>query len=324
MKQARATPRIVALSILLYRALLRVGPRDYRLEYEVQTLQVLRQCCLDAYRQSGRSGVLLLWLPLFKDAALGMLAEQLSTERVKAMLPTLRRSMLIIFGAFLLFALAFVAFQQIVDPRAPFTQAAQSHFDLYLAFSAIVYGGELAFLAIVVGGVIVLGAAVKLALAQHRRDVLIRFGLAALLVLLFVGVTLVLQSAGLITGNQNGLFQLAYLSAFLAVLVAASALLAQGILRTEFSPALLRFALIPMLITTLAMGVSFLGIIVWTLRLWADAPALATRYGLGPDLAGGPGGSFGVAVVLVIMVLTTAMAGIALGRGIRGRWVTPA
>jgi hypothetical protein len=265
-----------------------------------------------------------LWLPLLKDAVFGMLAEQFSAERIEAMLPTLRRSMLIIFGAFLLFALAYVAFQQIVDPREPFTQAMQSHLDLHLAFLAVVYGAELAFLAIVVGGVVIVGTAVRLALVQRQHAVLFRFGAAATLGLLFVALTLGFQWAGLIYGNRNGLFQFSYLSAFLAVLVIGSILLTQGILRTEFSPALLRFALIPMLVTTLAMGVSFLGIIVWTLRLWVDAPDLASRYGLGPGLAGGLGGSFGVAIVLVIMALTTIVAALALGRSIRGLRMKPA
>ncbi|HEY7419426.1 MAG TPA: hypothetical protein VH593_29865, partial [Ktedonobacteraceae bacterium] len=69
-------PWIVRLSARIYRGLLRgTGPSNYFHEYGHLTLQLFRECCLDAYRERGPLGVLSLWLPSFSDAIAQMVLE---------------------------------------------------------------------------------------------------------------------------------------------------------------------------------------------------------------------------------------------------------
>lgn len=237
----------------------------------------------------------------------------LQPERIYSMAHKLRVSAIAVFCAFLLFALAFVALQQIVDPRDLFNAVASNHADLQVSFSTITISGEIAFLAVVMGGLIVFLTAVGKALSARRRDVLARFGGAIVLVALFVAASLIFS--GFLYGNAA--FSGIYILIFLAVLIAATVLIVQGILRTEFSMKLMRYMTIPMAITGLAMGVSCVAALVWLLRLWSDAPQFATSQSMGPGLMGGAGGSTGFAVIIVVMALTAALAIAALVRGLR-------
>ena len=133
---------------------------------------------------------------------------------------------------------------------------------------------------------------------------LARFGSAVLLVMLVVTASIIFQ--GFLYGNAG--FSGIYILIFLAVLIAATVLIVQGILRTEFSVKLLRYMIIPMAITGLAMGVSCIAALIWLLRLWADAPQFATSQSMGPGLAGGLGGSTGYIIIVVVMALTAVLA----------------
>ena len=46
-------PKIVSLSIVLYRWLLKLGPASFRHDYEVPAVQDFRQYCRDAYQRQG-------------------------------------------------------------------------------------------------------------------------------------------------------------------------------------------------------------------------------------------------------------------------------
>lgn len=59
--------RLLTVSSWLYRLLLRLYPRDFRRRFAVEMAQVFRGVCDATYRQSGRGGVLRLWLPAFFD-----------------------------------------------------------------------------------------------------------------------------------------------------------------------------------------------------------------------------------------------------------------
>lgn len=225
----------------------------------------------------------------------------------------LRVSAIAVFCAFMFFSLAFIGLEQIVDPRALFIEAASSHTDLQISFSTIVVSAEIAFLAVAIGGLVILLTAIVKAITAKRRDVLARFGSAILLVILFAAASIIFQ--GFLYGNAS--FSGIYILVFLAVLIAATILIVQGILRTEFSVKLLRFMIIPMAITGLAMGVSCIAALTWLLRLWADDPQFAASQGMGPGLAGGLGGSTGFAIIVAVMALTAILAIAALVRGLR-------
>lgn len=285
------------------RLLIGLYPRAWRERYQEEMEEVLKQHTLR-------------FVTLF-DILIGALDvhmhADLQPERMYSMAHKLRVSAIAVFCAFLLFALAFIAQQQIVDPRPLFNAVASSHADLQISFSTIVVSAEIAFLAVVVGGLVILLTAIAKAITAKRRDVLARFGSAVLLVILFVVASIIFQ--GFLNGNAG--FSGIYILIFLAVLIAATCLIAQGVLRTEFSVRLLRLMIIPMAITGLAMGVSCVAALTWLLRLWADAPQFAASQAMGPGLAGGLGGSTGFAINVVVMALTTVLAIAALVRGLR-------
>ncbi len=283
--------------------LIRLYPRAWRERYQEEMEEVLKQ-------HSVR------FVTLF-DVLVGAvdvhMHANLKPERIYSMAHKLRVSAIAVFCAFLVFALAFIALQQIVDPRDLFNAVANNHSDLQVSFSAITISGEIAFLAVVVGGLIVFLTAIGKAVSAKRRDVLARFGAALGLVVLFVAASIIFQ--GFLYGNAA--FSGIYILIFLAVLIAATVLIVQGILRTEFSVQLLRYMTIPMAIAGLAMGVCCIAALIWLLRLWADAPQFATSQEMGPGLTGGLGGSTGFAIIIVVMALTTVWAIAALVRGIR-------
>ena len=291
--------------------LTRLYPRGWRERYQDEMAEVLAQHTISV-------GTLF-------DIVVGALDAHVHAdvrpEGIYSMAHKLRASAIAVFCAFLLFVLAYVAMQQIVDPRPAFNAVANAHPDLQFAFTVAIYSAPVALLAVVAGGVLMLIAALRDAIAGHRRDVLLRFGGAILLPIIFVAGSLIFQ--GFLYGNAS--FSLFYILIFLAFLIAATVLLAQGILRTEFSARLLRLMLIPMAITALAMAVNCVAALVWLLRLWADAPQFATSQGMGPGLSGGNfGGSTGFLIVIVVMALTAILAIAALARNLRTSTSTPA
>ncbi len=77
---------------------------------------------------------------------------------------------------------------------------------------------------------------------------------------------------------------------------------------------------IPMALAALAMSVSLVATIAWTVMLWVDAPQFAASQGLGlAGLRGNLGGSEGVVIVVAMMALAASVAVVALGRGLRAR-----
>lgn len=82
MRTQPSPPWIVRLSVRIYCGLLRgTGPSNYFHEYGDLTLQLFRECCLDAYRERGPLGVLRLWLPSFSDAIAQMVLEFLCQQQ---------------------------------------------------------------------------------------------------------------------------------------------------------------------------------------------------------------------------------------------------
>lgn len=66
MLKTTSDPALIALSTAAYRLLLAFYPARFRREYGPHMMQVFRDCCLNAYRQSGLTGMLSLWaLTLF-------------------------------------------------------------------------------------------------------------------------------------------------------------------------------------------------------------------------------------------------------------------
>ncbi|HLZ61410.1 MAG TPA: hypothetical protein VKR06_31060 [Ktedonosporobacter sp.] len=312
-------PKIVAISLRIYQCLLSLGPAEFRRDYSFLITQVFRQNCLDAYQQRGVYGVLSLWLPLFSEVITGMLEEHstalLSSKltlyrRMILMLRTRRRSMVVIFCAFVLFGLPWVFFQSLIDPLSQWNPIAQAHPEIDAIFSIVRIAGEVAFLMMIICGVPIVLSAIKHALIDRRRDVLVLIGLATLMGFIFaieVAVLLINPQGWSSFDHNGGIFAVTGMIALLVITVALSVAVA----RSTPSARVLRFALMPATLETLAMAVALIAAIVEDILLPQVAPQIFS--GIQP-----------INIATVTMALATVLATIALWSGMRARTLTTA
>lgn len=331
------TPKIISLSIALYRWLLNMAPAGFRREYAESTLQVFRQCCRDAYQQKGAFGVICRWPALFSEAIMGLLAEYLfpyGRGGRGPMQQTVRRSMITTFCAFVLFGVGYVAIGRVADPVEPFNAVARLHPLIGIAFKIFTYGGVLAFLVMVLGGLPILFTAVKRAMPAGLRGILrlfvirpkpaLKLLLAALLIAVcFQGFLLATEAIFGPAQQRPGVFVasqpliiiipgiaaiLGVVTLFVFVILTITTSLSQAVLRSEFSEAMLRFALLPVAITTLIMACTTLATAFWIASLWLAAPQFA---------ASGAGLGYGQTAWVIAVVLAMAFGTTLSATGLR-------
>jgi hypothetical protein len=334
-------PKIVALSLLLYRWLLSLGPASFRRDYSTPALHDFRQCCLAAYQKQGSLGVVRLWPELLGETVSGLLAEYWTElfGRKRPMLPTIQRSMVATFGAFVLFLFAYVAFGRTVDPIAPFDAVSRIHPEVALTYTLVAYGGEIALLALVLGGLPILFIAVKQAIPDGARSVIKLFLIKPKQALFLLGAALVVTvcslgfllatqyifgstpctaTNGCIAGQPLLLFVLdlamiiGSITLGIFVLLAISASLSLVVLRSEFGTGILRFALVPIGIIALAMATTTVAASIWTIRLWVDAPQFAAS---GSGL--GDGQTVWIIAFITAMAVSTVVTTGAFTSGLR-------
>lgn len=329
----RPLPKIIALSVLLYRCLLRLGPGAFRRDYTVPALQDFRQCCCDAYQQQGSFGVLRLWPGLLGETVTGLLIEYWTKffGRGHSMLPVVRRSMVVVFWAFVLFLFAFTALARIADPVAPFNAIGRLHPEIAITYALFAHSGIIALLAVFLGGLPILFISVKQAFAGGPIEVLKLFMIKPKQALLLLGVALIIticfvayllgteyifgspttpclaaqhclgqQAPGVIVLNLSAIIGGITLGVFVVLMLSAS--LSLAVLRSEFGKGMLRFALAPIGILALTMVTATLASAIWTSRLWVDAPQFAAS-GLGL----GNGQTAWMIVIIVAMAVSTVV-----------------
>lgn len=289
--------------------LLAFWSKEFCREYAPSILQSFRQCCQDAYHQQGVWGVLRLWLPLFGDVVGGMLAEHLSTlqhplvrdERIVHMLRTQRRSIIMIFLAFVLFGFPWLLFQGVIDPLSQWKPIAQAHPEVDLLYRVARTAGEMAFLMLLFTLLPMLFVAIKQALASLRRDILTLLGLSAIMTLVFTAATLLV-----ITGywtksfDPNGGIYAVFGLLFVGTVTLTLSL---AVVRSELSERVLRLALWPAAIMIAAMLVVLFAVSIEGVLLTTYAPHIF-------------GGDIGMEVVGdVVMAATIIWATFGLWRG---------
>jgi Clp amino terminal domain, pathogenicity island component len=86
-------PLILRLSNRLYRLLLFVYPKAFRLEYGEPMLQVFRDCCVSTYSEAGYRGLACQWWHTVADLIATCLREHLSRDRSGLPLPMTPRAL---------------------------------------------------------------------------------------------------------------------------------------------------------------------------------------------------------------------------------------
>lgn len=248
---------------------------------------------------------------------------------------TMRRSIVTTFCAFMLYLVGYTAIGRITDPRPPFDAVARLYPAIGISFSIFSYTGSLALLVIVLGGLPILFVAVKRALPGGLRSILRLFiirpkqALKLLGAALFISVCslgFLLVTEAIFSPAQQcvpgvcvaSLPLIVLILGYAAILCAVTLIvfvilaiitsLSQAVLRSEFSRAMLRFALFPITLTTLIMGCATITAAFWIVSLWIVAPQFAAS---SAGLGGGP------TAWVIAIVLSMACATILSATGLR-------
>jgi hypothetical protein len=196
------------------------------------------------------------------------------------MLHTRRRSMIVVFLAFVLFGLPWLGFMRMDDPLSVWNPAVRLHPEINIVYRVLQYSGEIAFLMLLALGLPILFSAIRYAFATRRRDVLTLLGIAAGLTLGFIVLSALILSGAWSWWKNIDPVGLIYVPLFLVVLLVVAASLALAVARSEPAELVLRFALVPATVVTVAMGVGLLATLVLAWLLSSEAPDIFGWSGL--------------------------------------------
>jgi hypothetical protein len=293
------------------RRLVGLYPRAWRERYEEEFLAVVEQ-------GSASLGDLL-------DVALGVLDAwlwpQVTSEGRTIVSERMRSSVLGVLWAWVGLVVAGVGFQKMAEYE-DFVEAARENPLVGLSFDAIVGGAVVTLAAVVAGGAPVALAALRGAIAQGRRDVVLLLCVPPLSLAGFVGYVLLVgrviyPSLGDLSVHDalNVELFLSLGGAFLVAAVASAGAVTAAVGRAEVGGRPLRFALYAAVVAALAMAVVLVGTVVWGLALLVSAPSLF----LGDEgLLATPTAATWLAVV-ALMAASAGAAAFAVVRGLRAR-----
>jgi hypothetical protein len=295
--------------------LLRLYPRTWRERYEEEVLAMLEQrslCFMDGVN-------------LFFGALDAWLHPQLGTasmphyERIFRLLVTLRRSLLTLFCAYIGFVLAGGGFQKMTEYN-DFQEAARTYSIVGLSFHLVVIGAFVALAAVLAGGLPIAVAVVRSALARRRYGPLFGLSVPILAFAVFLLITLFLETIdhpGTQPFWRHFLHQGIFLGVLITAAVTSTGAVCFAVARSEIPGKILRFAVLPSLLATMAMVLVLAATIVWGFGLRANVPQL---------FAGNDGivrtSTTGTWLGIVIaMAVATILAMVSLRRGLSARSV---
>jgi hypothetical protein len=237
------------------------------------------------------------------------------------MLSLLRRSLLVIFCASIVFILAGGGLQKMTEDAA-FHQAAQNYSSVGVSFEFVLIGAAGLLLAIVTGGLPILSSIIQSALRHRRYSTLLLLAVPVVAFAVFLGTTLLLEASTSPSGffapeGQALLHRGIFLGVLLIGAIASVWAVCFAVVRSEIPAEILRFTLLPAILGIIAMVLITAATLVWGLSLRASVP----------ELFNGNSGMFRSSTSLswirlvIAMVLTTVVAAISLKRGFSARSV---
>lgn len=216
----------------------------------------------------------------------------------------LRKSLITIFVASVVFGLPWLFFARLKDPLSWWLPIVQAHPAVGLAYDVIQVAGLLAFLMLLLGGIPIVLSTLKQALLARRHDVLGLLSISVAMALIFTVVCILVLSGHWGFDPNGGIFGVIAL----VTLVSITITLARAVMIGELSARILRLALLPLAIVAAAMAIGLVATFIEAALLFAFIPG---------TFSGG-----GVVIWLAadgMMVVATGVALLALRRGIRAR-----
>ena len=290
--------------------IVRLYPRAWRERYEEEFVAMLEQ---------GPVTIKDLFDVVF-GAVDAWLRPQVVYEGRLVMVSRMRGSVLAVLWAWVGLVVAGVGFRKMTE-YDDFVRAARDSALVGVTFDTVVVGAVVALAAVAVGGAPVAFAALRKALAERRKDVLLLcmpliFGAG------FVGYILVLMKViypalgrVAVHGTVNVALFLSLVGAFSLAALASAWAVTAAVRRVEVGGRTLRFALYPAAVAAAGMAVVLVGTTVWGVTLRATAPTLFS----GDDgILATPTYVTWLAIVAV-MAVSTAVAVVASICGLRAR-----
>jgi hypothetical protein len=276
------TPRLITITMWFYRCLLIFHPPAFRRDYGEAILQVFRQTCIDAYQIKGMIGVIQLWLPALSDLVGGSLAEYATLLHHIMKGPTsmlqYRRSASMIFAAYIAFVIAGIGFAKMAEDIMKSSLPA-TYPILAGAYYAVMIGAILSLLAVLAGGIPIALAALRFAFANRRADILARFAVPPIALAVIAGYTGLIMNLN-VGGNTAATIHTpqrivgvgSVVAVFIIGAIASTIAVLDAIKRSEIDERLFRFTVLPEILTVIAMLITMLAHVFWSIGLWQDAP----------------------------------------------------
>ncbi|MEO7002244.1 MAG: hypothetical protein ABI068_10475 [Ktedonobacterales bacterium] len=308
--QAQAAPQ------RLHTWLLRLYPSVWRDRYGEEFLALLADRGISAFS-------FLDMLDVFYGALDARLAPQLADTRGFPMLNRLRKTLIVVFCAYILYVLSGTGFYGLLDDNS---LAKSSLANLQNAVYVVQAGAGISLLAILIGGLPIGFAALRSAWSSGRRSVLALLGTPILAFLVVIGSFLALvaieksQGTSVFDAKPGQVFtpNVAVVAAYFTAVaiwhlaaIVSTAAMATAIARSPISERLYRFARIPALVAALAMLLTLGGVVAWGIIANGQASAQFQH-----DL-----GFYGLTtmtswiIVTVTMTIAVLVALVALARG---------
>jgi hypothetical protein len=287
------------------RRTLRLYPRAWRERYGDEVALVLAR-----HRVT-------LWtvFDMLLGAADAHLHPELLPGRLTSMAHRIRTSEIAIFCAWVLFVVAWLPLRFVRDPLPIWQAAVAAHPELSIALSILDVAGIVATLAILAGGLPILAAAVGQSIRARNWRLLLLFAvpIAAAAALVGYGI-LAIPGSGARQSSAPGapltplavVLQLGLVVLLLVAVGGSTAAVAAAITRSEMGERILRFALLPAGIATLAITLGLLAGVTLSALVFTEAPQVGTW----PPLQVGDA---------LLMLLAAVLAGFALRRGLAAR-----
>lgn len=250
--------------------LLCLYPRAWRNRYEEEFLELLEARPLTFFDQAD-----LLWGAI--DAYLHphlSTSEMAPQEKARYLSCTLRGSLLAGFGSYMIFGLAGFSFQKMTEDRA-FMDAASASSLVGASFQFMVISGIISLLALLAGGLPIICATIRDAwIGKHYG----RLGLLAVpfcALALFWGIVeaLINIPALRLPTLADGII---FFGGLLLITILSTAAVCLAVKRSAVPGKVLRFAVLPACILTVAMVFALLAMLLWGLGIQSNAPALLT------------------------------------------------
>jgi hypothetical protein len=288
--------------------LLRLYPPSWRKRYGEEFVALLEQC---------QPSPMLLF-----DVALGALdariAPQDMTGRILKMIDRPRRTAITVFCAYIAFVVAGMGFQKMTEEpnKAGFARAYPA---IGISFTVVEVGAAVALLAVVAGGLPIAYAALRYALAARRRDIVLLFAVPPLALALWLGYTALLMNRWIPSQPHMSVNEplglgllLSWVGLFILAAIASAAAVSLAVARSAIDERVVRFALGPAAVATLAMAAMLVAVVVWGLSLRAAAPQAFSVDG--PPIVSYK--IFSWLRVVIVMAAATIVAAASLFRGI--------